>query len=143
MALLERYLQSVRFWLPKAQRQDILEELGDDLRAQIDDRESSLGRRLGDTDVEAILARCGHPRRVAERYLTQRYLIGPALLPVYTFLLKLVGFGYLLPWLLVWIGFLIFDPSYRLAHGVSGGLIAFWLQTLHLFVAITALTALA
>ena len=35
--LLERYLQAVRFWLPKAQQEDILAELSEDLRSQIEE----------------------------------------------------------------------------------------------------------
>ena len=31
MELLDRYLQAVRFWLPKAQQQDIIAELSSDL----------------------------------------------------------------------------------------------------------------
>src|SRR5438309_9276370 len=36
MELLDRYLQAVRFWLPKAQQEDIIAELSSDLRSQID-----------------------------------------------------------------------------------------------------------
>ncbi len=41
MELLDRYLQAVRFWLPRKQQDDIIAELGEDLRSQIQDRESS------------------------------------------------------------------------------------------------------
>ena len=44
MELLDRYLQAVRFWLPRKQQDDIIAELGDDLRSQIEEREASLGR---------------------------------------------------------------------------------------------------
>ena len=40
MELLDRYLQAVRFWLPKAQRDDIAAELSEDIRSQIEERES-------------------------------------------------------------------------------------------------------
>ena len=37
MELVDRYLQAVRFWMPKARkREDLLAELGEDLRSQID-----------------------------------------------------------------------------------------------------------
>jgi hypothetical protein len=55
MELLDRYLQAVRFWLPKAQQQDIIAELSSDLRSQIDDRETELGRPLDDAELEVIL----------------------------------------------------------------------------------------
>jgi hypothetical protein len=45
--LIDRYLQAVRFWLPKTQRQeDLIAELGEDLRSQIDDKEIELGHPL-------------------------------------------------------------------------------------------------
>ncbi len=116
MELLDRYLQAVSFWLPKAERADVAAELADDIRSQIHDREAELGRALTDAEVEAILRRCGHPLLVAERYLPQEHLIGPALFPIYRFVLKMVALVYALPWLLVWIGLIVFMPSYRAAH---------------------------
>lgn len=50
MELLDRYLQAVRFWLPKAQQQDIIAELSSDLHSQIEDRETELGRPLNEAD---------------------------------------------------------------------------------------------
>jgi hypothetical protein len=45
--LIDRYLQAVRFWLPKTNRQeDLLAELGEDLRSHFDDKESELGAIL-------------------------------------------------------------------------------------------------
>ena len=38
MQLLDRYLTAIKFWLPKAQRDDIAAELGANLQAEIDDR---------------------------------------------------------------------------------------------------------
>ena len=32
MELIDRYLQAVRFWLPKAQADDIIAELSEDIR---------------------------------------------------------------------------------------------------------------
>jgi hypothetical protein len=77
MELVDRYLQAVEFWLPKRQRQDIIAELSEDLRSQIEEQETALGRKLKDEEVEAILKRRGSPLAVASRYLPQRYLIGP------------------------------------------------------------------
>ena len=38
--LIDRYLQAVRFWLPKSHRQeDLLAEFGEDLRSQIEEKE--------------------------------------------------------------------------------------------------------
>src|ERR1700686_3233741 len=65
MELLDRYLQAVRFWLPRAQQNDIIAELGDDIRSQIEDRESALGRPLNEDEQVALLQQTGHPMRVA------------------------------------------------------------------------------
>ncbi len=40
MGLVDRYLRAVRFWLPKkAKQEDLLAELGEDLRSQIEAKE--------------------------------------------------------------------------------------------------------
>jgi hypothetical protein len=111
MDLLDRYLQAVRFWLPRAQQQDIIAELGDDLRSQIEDKESRLGCALNDDEMVALLRQAGHPMRVAGRYQPQQSLIGPTLFPLYKFVLKMATFVYLVPWILVWIALAIFVPS--------------------------------
>ncbi len=104
MELLDRYLQAVKFWLPKNQKQDIIAELSEDIRSQIDDKEAELGRPLNASEIEDLLKRLGRPVLVANRYLPQQNLIGPALFPIYTFVLKVVIAFYLVPWILVWIG---------------------------------------
>ena len=113
MELLDRYLQAIEFWLPKRQKQDIIAELSEDLRSQIEEKEAELGRKPGDGEVEAILKRCGPPFAVASRYQPQRYLIGPALFPVYRFVLAAVLLACVVPRVLLWLGFLIADPGYR------------------------------
>ena len=106
MELLDRYLQAVRFWLPKAQQDDIITELSSDLRSQIDDRETELGRSLDDAELEVILRKCGSPIMVASRYRPQTQLIGPALFPIYLFVLKVA-----LLWILVPVFFVIVGPA--------------------------------
>jgi len=101
MELLERYLQAVKFWLPKEQKQDIIAELSEDLRSQVEEKETELGRKLSEVEVEAILRQRGRPVLVANRYLPQQYLIGPVLFPIYSFVLKIVALFYLVPWVLV------------------------------------------
>ena len=103
MDLIDRYLQEVKFWLPKRQKDDIVAELAEDIRAQIDEREGSLGRGLNERELEAILRERGRPVLVASRFLPQESLIGPVLFPIYRFVLKVVALCYLVPWLLVWI----------------------------------------
>ena len=55
MEILDRYLHAVEFWLPKTQKQDIIAELSEDIRSQIEERESALGRKLNDPELEAML----------------------------------------------------------------------------------------
>jgi hypothetical protein len=116
MAIVDRYLQAVKFWLPRKQKDDIIAELSEDLRSQIEDQEAELGRKLTDAEVEPILKRCGSPMVVAERYLPQRSLIGPALFPIYSVVIRALIFYFLLPWLLLWLGITIFSPDFRADH---------------------------
>jgi hypothetical protein len=98
MDLLERYLQAVRTYLPMSQQEDILKELRENLRGQIEDRESALGRPLNEDELAEILKKHGHPLLVATRYRQARHLIGSTLFPFYWLVMKIilaiVGFGY-------------------------------------------------
>ena len=43
--LIDRYLQAVRFWLPKSRNQDeLIAELGEDLRSQVEEKEAEVSR---------------------------------------------------------------------------------------------------
>jgi hypothetical protein len=81
--VLDRYLQAVSGFLPREQRADIVAELAEDLRSEIEERQAGLGRPLPEQEVIALLKRRGHPMTVAEAYLPPRHLIGPAMLPAY------------------------------------------------------------
>jgi hypothetical protein len=103
--LVDRYLQAVRFWMPKTTKQDgLLAELGEDLRSQMDDKETELARPLDQAEVAAILKHCGSPMVVAGRLGPKRYLIGPSLFPIYAFVLKMVLLWILVPVFLFIIG---------------------------------------
>ena len=86
-------------------QEDLLAELGEDLRSQIEDKETELGRPLDKGEVSAILKKCGSPMMVAGRLGPQRHLIGPALFPIYEFVLKMV-----LLWILVPVFIFIVGP---------------------------------
>src|SRR5258707_10336778 len=95
MQLLDRYLSSIRSCLPEAQRDDIINELSENLHSQIEDQETELGRPLTDAEVEAILKRHGHPLIVASRYRQDprtlsfgREIVGSTLFPFYIRVLK-------------------------------------------------------
>jgi hypothetical protein len=90
MELLDRYLVAVRTYLPEAQHEDLITELSENIRAQMEDKAQELGRPLTEGEQEDIIKQHGHPMFVAGRYLPQQYLIGPAVFPVYWFILKTV-----------------------------------------------------
>jgi hypothetical protein len=88
MSLLDRYLHAVRAHLPAGQQDDIIAELGEDLRAQLEEREAALGRPLTEDEEAALLRPHGRPIVMAARYLPRQHLIGPALFPYYWATLK-------------------------------------------------------
>jgi hypothetical protein len=113
MEMIERYLEAVKFWLPKRHKDDIIDELSADIDSQIEEREAGLGRNLSEAEVESILKQRGRPVVVANRFLPQEQLIGPLLFPIYRFVLKIIGLFYLLPWALVRIGMMTYDRACR------------------------------
>ena len=46
MTLVERYLNAVRFFLPRRQQDDIVRELSENLASEFEDRSQALGRDL-------------------------------------------------------------------------------------------------
>src|SRR5580704_19474421 len=95
MDLLGRYLKSVASALPAAQKDDIIKELSENIRSQMEDKEGELGRPLNETEVETILKQHGHPLLVASRYRQDqrslafgRQWIGPVLFPFYVRVLQ-------------------------------------------------------
>ncbi|MBN2321982.1 MAG: hypothetical protein JXR49_23095 [Acidobacteria bacterium] len=96
MKLLEKYLKSVRMYLPREQTEDIINELSENLLSKMEDKEAELGRSLTELEQEAILREHGEPMVVAGRYGAShrcvafgRQLIGPALYPIYILVLWL------------------------------------------------------
>ena len=83
--------------MPKGQQDDIIAEMAEDIRSEIEDLETGLGRPVNEAEVVEILKQRGHPAKVAGRYLPQQYLIGPALYPIYRLVLKIVVLWVLVP----------------------------------------------
>lgn len=131
MDLVERYVHAVRFWLPRAQQDDVSAELAEDIRSQIEEQEGKLSRKLTELEVASILKERGRPMFVANRYRPQQYLIGPALFPAYRFVVIIVALCYLIPWVLTWLGLVIFDPHYHADFGRTFGPLwgTFWITT--------------
>jgi hypothetical protein len=122
--VLDRYLQAVRSWLPPAQKDDVVAELEDDLRSQIDEEEAALGRPLGAGELEGLLRRRGHPMWVAEPFADPDHLIGPVLLPLYRRVLKvaLAGLGAIFSVMYVVFGLVAPD----LVRNPALGSLSFW-----------------
>lgn len=89
MEFLERYLLAVKKHLPWRRQDDIIAELRANLESQLEDKEAALGHKLSEAEMEAWLRQMGSPLQVAARYQPQQYLIGPALFPLYRFVLRL------------------------------------------------------
>ncbi len=144
MELIERYLQSVKFALPKNQKQDIVAELAEDLHSQIQDQEAALGRSLTQEEIAAILKKVGHPMQVALRYRQPRYLIGPQVFPMYLFVLKLIWMCSFGPWLAIGIALDIFVAANHSRHyqGLTAILDHFWLAAFTNIVVVTAIFAI-
>jgi hypothetical protein len=146
MELVDRYLKSVRSCLPEAQKDDIIRELSENLRSQIEDREATLDRPLQQSEIEAILSQHGHPLIVASRYRHDhrsvafgRQWIGPVLFPFYvrvlSFNLGLTGAVIAI----VWVALFATGKSVTLAGSIPTFLYQFLIQ----FVIITTIFALA
>ncbi|HTB19854.1 MAG TPA: hypothetical protein VK708_17150 [Bryobacteraceae bacterium] len=88
--LLDRYIYAVKILLPLNKRDDIAAEIRSNLLSLVEDEEELWGRSLDSVELGAILKQHGHPVLVASRYrdVPSRQLIGPALLPLYWFVLR-------------------------------------------------------
>jgi len=90
MDVVERYLLNLRACLPAGREEDLVAELRENIRAEVEDREERLGRPLFEEERVAILRAHGHPFLVAGRYRSDgrslvlgREVIGPALFPFF------------------------------------------------------------
>jgi len=90
MDLVDRYLKAVEKALPEGQREDIIRELSEDIRSEMEDKAGELGRSLTEGEQQALLKQRGNPLLLAARYRQDhrtlalgRQLIGPVLFPFY------------------------------------------------------------
>jgi hypothetical protein len=95
MDILDSYLRAVKRCLPRAQSDDIIRELSDELRSQLDEQQAALGRPLSDEELMAFFKKHGDPMTVGRRYRQDHRslslgweLIGPELFPMYLILLS-------------------------------------------------------
>jgi hypothetical protein len=90
MELLDRYLQAVKKHLPSRRQDDLIAELRANMESQLEDKEAELGRPLTAAEAGDWLKQMGSPMMVAARYQPQQYLIGPAIFPIYLYVLRMV-----------------------------------------------------
>lgn len=81
---LERYVADVKSYLPKKNRQDIIDELQVNLSDKFADFSAESGAELSDAAQIKMLSDFGHPLQIAAQYQGgSRSLIGPTLYPFY------------------------------------------------------------
>jgi len=140
MDLVERYLQAVKMWLPAKQKEDIVAELREDIRSDIEEKEAERDRKLSDEEVAEVLKRRGRPLVAAGRYRTQGVLIGPVFYPIYLLVLRLS----LIPFLMLWTVRFVYQlftstlgPGDSLASWLGPLSGRFWSSALWLFAIVT------
>ena len=121
METLDRYLKTVAKALPEAQREDIIRELSEDIRSEMEDKQSELGRPLTEAEQQTLLKQRGNPLLLAARYHQDdrrvafgRQFIGPVLYPFY---IKVLSFNLGLTFVVI--------GTIFLALGASGQRISF------------------
>jgi hypothetical protein len=90
--MIQNYLYTIGKYLSPAQRDEVLKEIEANL---YDFLEENYGKKdYTDTEIEAALRSMGHPRKVAEAYMSSpRCLIGPEYLDTYWLVLKIALFA--------------------------------------------------
>lgn len=90
MDLVDSYVKAVAKALPEGQREDIVGELSEDIRSEMEDKQRELGRPLTEEEQEGLLRQRGNPLLLAARYRQDqrsvafgRQIIGPVLFPFY------------------------------------------------------------
>jgi len=115
MELVDRYLKTVAKALPEAQREDIIRELSEDIRSEMEDKARDLGRPLTEAEQQALLRQHGNPLLLAARYRQDhrtlafgRQLIGPVLFPFYV---KVLSFNLGLTFVVIAVIFIALGAS--------------------------------
>ena len=83
MELIDRYLQAVKWMLPRKQQDDVVRELNDEILSRVEEKEDALDRPLTEDEQVALLKqmddfRCARHRAGQVRLLRQ---VGPAHAP--------------------------------------------------------------
>jgi hypothetical protein len=90
MDIITEYLKTVKLYLPSKAKEDITQELEDELRSQVAEAGARLNRPLTESDTEDILRKFGDPVVVANRFRKRQpslaighTIISPELFPYY------------------------------------------------------------
>ncbi len=92
---IDRYVNEVGRRLPPNQRADVQQEIRSLIEDEVAERLQAVANEGGtqpsaETIVLAVLEQFGAPEEMAARYQAPRYLIGPAMFPVYQIVLGIV-----------------------------------------------------
>lgn len=121
MELVSRYLQAVRFWLPRSQQNDIVRELSEDLMSEIEARESALGRTLTEPEIADVLKSKGHPFLVATRFLPDQEWMGQPWMQLYRLVMRIVLLWVVLPILAI-----VYVPAIVTSRNPAETILASW-----------------
>lgn len=125
MDMLDEYLRAVSRLLPKAQREDVIAELRDEILTRIEAKEAEQCRPLTPDETEALLREIGHPIVVAARYRPEpQSVVGPALYPYWAFFVRLAILIEVLAAALVFFSRIIggADPAQAFGQALASGL---------------------
>lgn len=89
MNWLERYVEAVKRYLPKRNRDDLGEEILSALTDKLDAKEAELGRKMNPDEVKAWIAGQDHPMVLAAGYQEHREVVPSELFLPYLFALKI------------------------------------------------------
>ena len=88
MNLIDKYIAEVGKHLPRKQRADIEAEIRSTLEDMLEERKQTSPEN--EAQVIELLKEYGEPRKVAESYVSPRYLIGPRMYPRMVLVAKIV-----------------------------------------------------
>ncbi len=108
--LIERYVHEVGQHLPRRMRDDIKLELSSLVHDTVEER-TAVAEHGATTKIAAeVLREFGKPEEMAASYLSEQYLIGPALFPIYKLVVSIALAVIGAPWLLA-MGLTLFNQG--------------------------------
>ena len=142
MELIDRYLHAIRPWLALGSpRDEILRELSEDIRCEVDERRGERDE-IPERELVEILKARGHPMAVAARFGQGDSLVGPRLFPIFR-LVVTIGMGYgLLPVLAAVSLFMAIRSNHPFVTGVEAVLSSLQIAFMVLGVIVTVFAIL-